>query len=105
MGKVCFSVTIIMLILLNYMNVDKIIVSRNIDRFNTSGIIDTAYLKNLSYDAVPGIIKFSNGQNGVIKDQLISGLKERLGNSRSNYSWMEFNYSRYNGEKLIKELK
>jgi len=103
--KTSFSIAMLMLIILNYMNVDKIIVSRNIDRFNTSGIIDTAYLKNLSYDAVPGIIKFSNGQNGVIKDQLISGLKERLGNSRSNYSWMEFNYSRYNGEKLIKDLK
>lgn len=102
--KVAFSVTIIMLILLNYMNVDKIIVSKNIDRFNSIGIIDTDYLRTLSFDAVPEIVKFTKNQNGNLKDKLVSGLKERLNDSPGNYSWMEFNYSRYNAEKLIRDL-
>ncbi|XEC92644.1 DUF4153 domain-containing protein [Paenibacillus tarimensis] len=47
----------------NYMNVDKMVAERNVARYEVSGKIDTYYLYNLSYDAIPALMKLYRSEN------------------------------------------
>ena len=51
---------------MNFANVDAIIAKNNIHRYFETGNIDLAYLKGLSYDAIPEIKDFY-----LIKDSYI----------------------------------
>ena len=53
-------ISIIAYSLVNYVNVDSIIVKHNIERYNKGNPIDILYLTTLSYDVVPKLVDFVN---------------------------------------------
>jgi len=92
---------------LNYLNVDKIIAQNNVERFTKINTVDILYLQDLSYDAIPSLIKLSkiSGNeyiNNSIKDYLY---KKKLKLNRTN-DWQSYNISRENAKQLLAtELK
>lgn len=79
---------------INFMNIDRIIVNNNIERYNNGCIIDIVYLTNLSYDAVVPLVDFMNSTS----DQKLAGeLKTALDNKRQwldrDTSWQSYNIS------------
>lgn len=80
---------------LNFINVDKIIVRANIDRYARTGEIDISYLRDLSYDAIPDMLPLTESSDQEISRQVKDYLlqeKQRLSKAEP---WQSFNYSRY----------
>lgn len=101
-GKLIIVLSLTAYLILNFINVDTIIAKLNINLYYSSNIIDTYYLGNLSYDAVPDLINFKQnigGDIGIQIDESIAGKRENLKIQRK---WYEFNYSMYKAKKILK---
>jgi hypothetical protein len=103
LNKVLAVIILSMYILLNYINVDKIIAQKNIEIYYKTQKIDVQYLRKLSYDAIPEIIKLKDDSNIMVAmrvDNYLEDLKKELAKEQS---WYEFNYSKYKARKVIEE--
>lgn len=88
--------------LLNYINIDKIIVKNNIERFNQGAPIDISYLTTLSYDAVPPLVDFMNSTtDSTLENNLEKGLKSKKDFLAKVRPWQSFNISKYNAKKSL----
>ncbi len=89
---------------LNFINVDKIIIRGNIDRYARTGEIDISYLRDLSYDAVPDMLALTeSGDQEIsrqVKDYLLQE-KQRLSKAEP---WQSFNYSRYRAATALEKF-
>ncbi len=90
-----------MYILVNYINVDKIIAQRNIDIYYKTQKIDVLYLESLSYDAIPEIAKLKNDSDTSISNEIIIYLESKNKELALEHSWFEFNYSKYMARKAL----
>ncbi|MGH4051432.1 MAG: DUF4153 domain-containing protein [Clostridium sp.] len=100
-NKVLLITVLIMYIVLNYINVDKVIAQKNIDIYYKTQKIDVLYLESLSYDATVEIIKLKNDSNEEVSSEVniyLSDIKKELSKESS---WYEFNYSKYRSKKAI----
>lgn len=98
-----------MYLVVNFINIDKIIASKNIDRYlaNTNEReIDFYYLKeNLSIDAVPEILNlYENVDNIYLKRQINNYLYREYKDLKEERSWQEFNISKHRAEKLLEKM-
>jgi len=100
-NKVLIVIVLIMYILLNYINVDKIIAKENIDIYYKTQKIDVLYLESLSYDAIPEILKLKNDSNTEISSEVNRYLDDVKKELSEENSWYEFNYSKYRARKVI----
>lgn len=89
--------------LINYINIDRVIVRENIDRFYKTGNIDINYLTGLSYDAVPGLIEFANENEGKIAVEIQNKIEAKKHSLKGYDTWQEFNLSRYLAKKSISD--
>ncbi len=80
---------------MNVIDVEKIVVSKNIDRYEQSGKIDPDYLNSLSYTGVLGLIELYE------KNQDIPGLKDILKERKQSLNNETKHWQSYN---LKKEL-
>lgn len=88
--------------LLNYINIDKIIVKNNIERFNQGAPIDISYLTTLSYDAVPQLVDFMNSTtDSTLESNLENGLKSKKEFLVNVRPWQSFNISKYYAKKSL----
>ena len=55
----------------NYVGMDNRIAELNVERYHKTGSIDTAYLANLSADAIPQLRKFAQEEFPALKDHLL----------------------------------
>ncbi len=90
-NKVLLITVLIMYIVLNYINVDKIIAQKNIDRYYKTQKIDMLYLESLSYDAFPVIMKLKNDSN----EEIASEFNRYLESTKKSYQ------RRHHGMNLI----
>ena len=104
-GKASIITTLVMFIVLNYVNVDAYIAKNNIQIYKQTNEIDIEYLTTLSYDALPYIKELKDDSNigvsRVVKNYLESKRKELS----VNQSWFEFNLSRYKACKELNNIK
>ncbi|WP_141430531.1 DUF4153 domain-containing protein [Bacillus sp. 03113] len=89
---------------LNMVGVDQMIVSKNINRYEHTGKIDTAYLSTLSYAAIPKLVELYK------HDPSTPGLKSLLINKRDELTyesttWQAFNLSKQKAALLLKEIE
>lgn len=98
--KVSFISAMVIYIIMNYMNLDGIIASNNIERYGRTGKIDIAYLCVLSNDALPQIVEFTKSADTDISWEIQNNLNERYVSLGHGFQWMEYNYSR-NMAKII----
>ena len=101
LNKILIVIVLSMFILVNYINVDRIIAEKNIDIYYKTQKIDVQYLKTLSYDAIPEILRLKDDSNAFISSEIntyIDNVKKEL---LEGDSWYEFNYSKYRARKVI----
>ena len=100
-NKVLLITVLIMYILLNYINVDKVIAQKNIDIYYKTQKIDVLYLESLSYDATTEILKLKNDSNIKISSEVNRYLEATKKELAKKSSWYEFNYSKYRTKKVL----
>lgn len=98
-----FIISLAMYTFINFINIDNIIATRNINRFYKNKKLDIEYLLSLSSDATPQIIKLYNRTD----DKTI---KEKIENAYDYYytgkiDWREFNISHSRKIKLIEPIQ
>ncbi len=101
LNKAIILIVLCMYVVVNYINVDKIIASKNIDIYYKTQKIDVQYLRCLSYDAIPEILKLKGDANPKVASEVNNYLDEAKKNLSQGYSWYEFNYSKYRARKTI----
>ncbi|MFE5323577.1 DUF4173 domain-containing protein [Paenibacillus sp. NPDC056579] len=88
-------------VLINYIQVDAVVASGNLKRYEATGRIDAAYLGELSYEAAPYLIELHTKypQAEGAKEALLR-MKERADEVRE-LSWTEFNVSKKKAASLL----
>jgi len=83
----------------NFVGMDSIIAQKNMKRYLETGMLDAAYLNELSWEAVPDMVEMSS------KNEEISRyLQEKYEWVRKEKKdWRSFNWSRYQAEKVLVE--
>lgn len=100
----CFTGTYVysflaVLLLLNVANPDGLIARINLQRSAAGRALDTVYLQGLSTDAVPTILRHSDGLPANKRDSIAS----RIVTARTPAAddWRTWNYSRAKAQKLL----
>jgi len=90
-------------VVLNYINMDRIIAEINIQRYHQTRQIDLAYLASLSYDSVPALVKLRRDPFGdkEVEKQVKQILKNKYQLYKSEKDWQSFSYSRYRAGQLL----
>ncbi len=106
-------VSILAYMLLNFVNIDVIIVKNNIARYVETGKLDPYYLRNLSYDSIPSVVNLlKDGKvfkdENVFRDEYVSNdLKSYLAGQQNLLSieqgWQSFNLSRQKANQVLSE--
>ncbi|MGQ0680292.1 MAG: DUF4153 domain-containing protein [Actinomycetota bacterium] len=78
----------------NLMNPDAAIARRNLERFEQTGKIDTAYLSGLGADVVPALREYPDRLQGLMLPYIAEGLPD-------GGSWFDFNLSRSRARALL----
>lgn len=90
--------------LLNYVRLDAVIAANNIDHYEKTGQVDTAYLQSLSFEAVPSLLRLRNSHPEAEGAQrALEIMKQRL-KHRGQRSWTEFNLSEWRARRLLQEV-
>ncbi|MFA9560564.1 DUF4153 domain-containing protein [Evansella sp. AB-rgal1] len=84
---------------LNVINIDSIIVEKNIERYEATGKIDIEYLGSLSYSAVPALVELYDSEPE--NKELERVLEEKQANLADD-RWQSFNLSRENAKRALK---
>jgi hypothetical protein len=90
---------------LNFINVDRIIVRGNIDRYVRTGEIDINYLRELSYDAIPDLLPIAEDSNQEVSRQVKEYLQLEKQRLSKDEPWQSFNYSRYQAKTALEKLE
>lgn len=114
---VIFSV---MLVLLNFTNVDRTIAKKNVDKYLMSANfdekeIDFKYLKNLSVDAIPEIARlYRNTPDSTLKNKIDryfthdsmvkSRNNKKIQKLYENKNFQEFNLSEYEAKRAVESI-
>lgn len=86
---------------MNLIDVEKIVVTKNIERFEQTGKLDPAYLNSLSYSGVLGLMELYEKNSEIPEVKQL--LKERKSNlSNESDSWQSYNLKR---ELTLKKLE
>lgn len=87
---------------LNVVNIEQIVVERNLERYEATGKIDLGYLNSLSYSGVNGLIELY--EEGMADAELIQILKDRKQQvmAERQRGWQSFNFAE---EKVRERLK
>lgn len=107
--KTYFSIIVTMYIIINLVNIDNIIASRNVTRYLETGKIDMAYIENnTGTDAIKPIIRIlqsdkdENGTKQIASIYLVNTY-ERL--NKENTDFRDFNISKALAKYLIEKIK
>ncbi|MHB8126826.1 MAG: DUF4153 domain-containing protein [Desulfitobacteriaceae bacterium] len=102
--KSYIAISIVAYTLVNYINIDSVIVKNNIERYNKGNPIDILYLTKLSYDAVPKLVDLMNSTSdqGLAK-QLENGLTYKKQVLERVTPWQSFNISKYRARKVLSQ--
>jgi len=87
------------LLLINVANPDGLIARINLQRSAAGRTLDTAYLKGLSTDAVPAILRYSDGLPKNKRHSLASHIVTNQTPAADD--WRTWNYSRAKAQKLL----
>lgn len=101
------AIILTMYIVVNFINVDKMIAKRNVDLYFETGKIDFEYLEDLeSTDTIPDIIRLVN--NTKDDEYLIRDVNNYLYNQKKDISekrtWQAYNISINNAQKKLDKL-
>lgn len=91
--------------IVNYMNIDVIIARNNIDRYFKTGKIDVHYLTELSYDAIPEMVKLIGNEDSMVSQPVENYLFEKKEELSKSQPWQSFNISKYRAKKVLSKYQ
>jgi hypothetical protein len=95
-------VSLIAYMVINFINIDSLITARNIERYHTTGDLDTHYLTKLSYDSIPALVDL------YIGNELSNNIKLYLEDAQDELSkkqdWPSFNLSKLRAKRALSRL-
>lgn len=94
--KPYIAVVIAAFVVVNYMNVDMIIVRKNIERYTKTKVIDIAYFSTLSSDAVVEIKNLTGDKNSEVAKAAKDLLEQRKAQLNKLKYWQSFNLADHN---------
>ncbi|MCM3568003.1 DUF4153 domain-containing protein [Neobacillus mesonae] len=84
-------------------DVNQLVVEKNIYRYEQTGKIDVHYLNSLSYSGVLGLIELYEGNKNIVDLQKV--LQDRKNEAlESDYSWQSYNVKREQAFKALQKL-
>lgn len=92
--KAYIVVSLVFYTALNFINTDKIIARNNINMYLQTGKLDVYYLQNLSYDAIPEMLRLAKDNNPEIARQVQNYLLTLKQDLSKEETWASLNYSR-----------
>ena len=96
-------ISIIAYMIVNYINIDQIIVRQNIQRYYKTGQIDVDYLASVSYDTTPYLINLAKEKNNNVASKIVENLKHQKEALLDNTSWQSFNISESRARRMLGE--
>lgn len=101
--KPYIAVAIVAFTVVNYINVDKMIVRRNIDRYYSTNVIDIGYFRTLSNDIVDEVKKLADDKNAEVAAAVKELMEQRKKSLSRNKGWQSFNLPDYRARKALEE--
>jgi hypothetical protein len=96
-------IALVAYLIVNYMQVDGIVASNNVKRYESTGSIDTYYLGYLSFDAAPYLIELKRNHPELDgTDEALQIMKKRL--PQGEASWVSFNLSEWRAAKALQAV-
>jgi len=92
-------ITLMAYLILNFANIDVLIAKNNIERYIETGKLDTHYLRNLSYDSIPVLVKLLDEEN--TPSDLKQYLLEQQSELAKDQEWQSFNLSQHKAKKAL----
>lgn len=102
LAKPLILIAITAFVIINYVNIDLIIARNNIDRYETTGEIDLAYLSTLSYDVVPVVAKLKESEGGKLDVDFNLFISSKRKEASRRKDWQSFNISVYRARSYLK---
>lgn len=99
--KPYIAVAIIAFTVVNYINVDKMIVKKNIERYYSTNVIDIAYFRTLSNDIVGEVKKLAGDKDPNVAAEAKELLAQREKSLSRNKEWQSFNLPDYRARKAL----
>ncbi len=93
--KPYIAVAIVAFVAVNYMNVDRIIVRKNIERYTNTQVIDIPYFSSLSSDAVAEAMSLSKDKNPDVAKAVKELVEQRKALLDKQSAWQSFNLADY----------
>ena len=90
---------VLALLALAAINPDGFVASSNLDRYATTGKLDTSYLRTLSADAVPALAKLPDAQRCEVLPYIAAGM------GWPEESWTAWNASRTTAREVLAEMR
>ncbi len=88
-------------LVLNYIQVETVVASNNLQRYETTGNIDVDYLGSLSFEVVPYLLELQRKYPELQETtEVLQVMKERLQNDGQD-SWTEYNLSKRRAIKVL----
>ena len=96
-------VSIVAYLIINFANIDVLITKNNIDRYLETGKLDTHYLRNLSYGAIPQLVNLLD--NEKVSIDIKKYLAEKHEVISKKQSWQSFNFSQHKAKQVLSQYK
>lgn len=88
--------------LMNIINPDAFIARQNVNRFQKTGKIDTAYLHELSEDATPEIVRLLTQPNGKVQNEAANALYFQSKHAHEASEWQSVNAAKERAKQLFR---
>ncbi|MFN7249688.1 MAG: DUF4153 domain-containing protein [Anaerobacillus sp.] len=89
---------------LNLIGIDQWVVSKNIERYETTGNIDLEYVDGLSYSAIPPLVELNFKHPDIVGlEALLVRKQEQI--SQEKVTWQSFNLSRERAKKALGQMQ
>jgi hypothetical protein len=99
-----FITSLIYYVAINTVDLDQLVVAKNIDRFEASGKVDVQYLNSLSYTGVLGLMSlYEKDKNIPALETILQQRQEQF--NREEDSWQSYNLKKQQVKKELLELK
>lgn len=101
LAKCYIVISLAAYVFINYVGMDRVIAENNIERYKETGKIDLHYLSELSADAIPTLVYFSEHEYSDMKTLLINKWETIKVADRQ---WPSFNVSVFRAEKALNKI-
>lgn len=95
-------VSLIAYVIINFANIDVLITKNNIDRYYETGKLDTQYLRNLSYDAIPELVNLLDDEK--MSTDIQKYLVEEKEILSKKQPWQALNLSRDKAKQVLSQF-